>query len=335
MTRVWFWTLLLSVALQAPLMRAGISTPQTDPLSIGNRHEKGGAESPVASSTASASSKVSSFDSSRTSESPAASAAAAVGAPRARASASASSQSHMAEFLPAFVASVSMIVVSELGDKTFFIAAIMAMRHNRWTVFGGAIGALAAMTVLSAAMGFALPNLMPRTYTHLASVALFVFFGFRLLVDAYNMESDAPNEELDEVESELEKKEIELATVKMESGNVKENPSRASGSSGSNVRPMPPASLTQRLFSPVFIQCFTMTFLAEWGDRSQIATIALAAVKNPYGVTLGGTIGHALCTGLAVLGGKFLATRISERTVAAVGGVLFFFFAIHGLYTGE
>lgn len=52
-------------------------------------------------------------------------------------------------FLHAFLASLSVIVVSELGDKTFFIAAIMAMRHPRLTVFAGAIGALAVMTVLS------------------------------------------------------------------------------------------------------------------------------------------------------------------------------------------
>lgn len=52
-------------------------------------------------------------------------------------------------FVHAFVASLSVIVVSELGDKTFFIAAIMAMRHSRITVFTGAILALALMTVLS------------------------------------------------------------------------------------------------------------------------------------------------------------------------------------------
>ncbi len=47
-----------------------------------------------------------------------------------------------------------MIIVTELGDKTFFIAAIMAMRYARSTVFLGAISALAVMTVLSAALGF-------------------------------------------------------------------------------------------------------------------------------------------------------------------------------------
>lgn len=52
-------------------------------------------------------------------------------------------------FIHAFVASLSVIIVSELGDKTFFIAAIMAMRHSRLVVFGGAIAALFIMTVMS------------------------------------------------------------------------------------------------------------------------------------------------------------------------------------------
>lgn len=52
-------------------------------------------------------------------------------------------------FFHGFIASLSVILVSELGDKTFFIAAIMAMRHPRLVVFIGAIGALGLMTVLS------------------------------------------------------------------------------------------------------------------------------------------------------------------------------------------
>lgn len=52
-------------------------------------------------------------------------------------------------FIHAFVASISVIIVSELGDKTFFIAAIMAMRYNRLTVLAGAMLALGLMTCLS------------------------------------------------------------------------------------------------------------------------------------------------------------------------------------------
>jgi hypothetical protein len=85
---------------------------------------------------------------------------------------------------------------------------------------------------------------------------------------------------------------------------------------------------------PILVQAFTITFVAEWGDRSQIATIAMAAAQEPFGVTLGACIGHALCTGLAVMGGRLLATRISERAVAFSGGVLFVLFAIHSLVVG-
>ena len=97
------------------------------------------------------------------------------------------------EFVPAFLASISMIIVSELGDKTFFIAAIMAMRHSRLAIFAAAVLALAVMTVLSAMMGYALPSLLPRRYTHLASTALFLYFGLRLLKDARDMDDNAPN----------------------------------------------------------------------------------------------------------------------------------------------
>lgn len=45
-------------------------------------------------------------------------------------------------FWPAFFKSLSMIIVTELGDKTFFIAAVLAMRYDRLLVFGGAIGKL-------------------------------------------------------------------------------------------------------------------------------------------------------------------------------------------------
>jgi putative Ca2+/H+ antiporter (TMEM165/GDT1 family) len=54
-----------------------------------------------------------------------------------------------------------------------------------------------------------------------------------------------------------------------------------------------------------------MTFLAEWGDRSQIATIALAASFNPFMVTFGALLGHLLCTAAAVKIGELISGKIS------------------------
>jgi len=75
-----------------------------------------------------------------------------------------------------------------------------------------------------------------------------------------------------------------------------------------------------------------MTFLGEWGDRSQITTIALAIEGYPWLVFVGGFLGHACCTTLAVLGGKFLAKKISEKKVNICGGVLFLIFGLHNLF---
>jgi putative Ca2+/H+ antiporter (TMEM165/GDT1 family) len=235
-------------------------------------------------------------------------------------------------FFSAFVASFSVIIVSEIGDKTFFIAAVMAMKYNRIEVFSSAIAALALMTVLSAAAGHILPNLLSPVLTHYASMVLFFYFGVKLLKQGWETDPNpGKNEELEEVEEELERSGQEEGTP---AGGLTDGTAPAG-----TPRPAPSFTVQVRQFlrrflSPVFIQGFTMTFLAEWGDRSQIATIALAAARDPFAVTLGGILGHAICTGGAVLSGKFAAARISERAVAYFGGVCFLLCGLYSLYAG-
>ena len=56
-------------------------------------------------------------------------------------------------FGQAAVKSFLMILVTEVGDETFIIAAIMAMRHPRRVVYLGAMTALISMTVLLSLAG--------------------------------------------------------------------------------------------------------------------------------------------------------------------------------------
>ena len=44
------------------------------------------------------------------------------------------------------------------------------------------------------------------------------------------------------------------------------------------------------------------------------ASFLICSSQNVYGVAIGGTIGHAICTSIAVIGGRMLAQRISVRT---------------------
>jgi len=89
------------------------------------------------------------------------------------------------------------------------------------------------------------------------------------------------------------------------------------------------------LVNPVFLEAFVLTFLAECGDRSQLATIALATYYNAIGVTIGCILGHGICTMGAVVGGKMLALRISPRPVAIFGGLTFLACAYYAYFYGD
>ena len=103
----------------------------------------------------------------------------------------------------------------------------------------------------------------------------------------------------------------------------------------------------------LFTNTFIMTFLAEWGDRSQLATIVMAGkcyslplytfpgchklissgINDVSGVCIGGVLGHFICTGLAVICGALIAKKVSERMVTLVGALVFIGFAVASLFS--
>ncbi|GFH33526.1 GDT1 family protein, partial [Haematococcus lacustris] len=52
-----------------------------------------------------------------------------------------------------FLAAFSLIFLSEIGDKTFFIAALLAMKVGKWISFGASLASLSLMTLISVAIG--------------------------------------------------------------------------------------------------------------------------------------------------------------------------------------
>lgn len=261
-----------------------------------------------------------------------------------------------------FFASLSVIIVSELGDKTFFMAAIMAMSHSRVTVFLGAISALIFMTLLSVGLGLT-TNVIPKSFTHYISIILFLIFGIKMLWDAKNMSGDEGQEEYKEVEKSLEEKRLNSTSSLDETKSPTVSFSDDGDSISSNLSidslskdpetgliHVTQSSLVSssqinnwtrlkricmRFVSLVFLETFSMTFVAEWGDRSQMATIILAAREDPFSVSMGAIIGHAICSMIAVIGGRMVAQMISVKTVTYLGGVIFVGFAILALLIGE
>jgi len=244
--------------------------------------------------------------------------------------------------LQALVQSFAMIIFSEIGDKTFLIAAILAMRHPRMIVFAGAFGSLVVMSILSAELGHLLPTLIPKKWTQASAAVLFLVFGWKMLQEGREMASgnEKIQEEMKEAQEEIEGDEAGHDSIPLEALEAGEGASPRPGHSRRNSQlPSQSASFSEGarnfcslLLGPVFVQSFILTFLGEWGDRSQISTIALGAAHNVYVVALGTIIGHACCTALAVIGGRYVSTKISVKHVTLAGSALFLLFGVIYLY---
>jgi putative Ca2+/H+ antiporter (TMEM165/GDT1 family) len=197
--------------------------------------------------------------------------------------------------LSAFIAGLSFITVSELGDGSFFIAMFLAMKHSRRLIFCGVLLALIVMTIISVAVG-QVAYFLPKGFVHHVSIFLFFGFGLKMFYDAYRMSGNSEDEVIEEAKAVVIKAEEELSKQ---------------------------ASNWQ-----ILVKGFVLTFLAEWGDRTQIATISLAVNNEPIGLTLGSILGHAICTAIAVGCGKIVCGRISERKLTVIGGCLFILFGV-------
>lgn len=211
----------------------------------------------------------------------------------------------------AIVQAFALTFVSEIGDKTFFIAAILAAGSSaaeglsqKVLTFIGAISALAVMTVIAVSIGqvfHAVPDAAGGLpLDDYASILAFGYFGVKLLLDASTMADDGS------ILAE-EKEEAEEA-----------------------VNSSLPEWVTNLAIPALVVQAFILVFAAEVGDRSFISAAALSAQGGPEGaaaVFVGAIAAHAIATLLAVALGDLISTYVSEKTLTYIGGGLFLFFA--------
>lgn len=200
-----------------------------------------------------------------------------------------------------FYQAFSLVFVSEIGDKTFFIAGLLAMKTSRFISFIGSIAALAAMTVVSVVIGQVF-HVVPSGFADgvplddYAAVVAFAFFGLKTLKEAFDLE---------EGESTMDE---ELADAQ----------EAVSGS----------RTISEVTAWGQIASIFALVFAAEFGDRSFLSTIALSAAQNPVSVAGGAIAAHAVATGIAVSGGAYVSKYISEKVIGIIGGTLFLVFAV-------
>jgi Ca2+/H+ antiporter, TMEM165/GDT1 family len=82
----------------------------------------------------------------------------------------------------------------------------------------------------------------------------------------------------------------------------------------------------------IVLTCFSVLFIAEWGDASQLATAALVArTGEPWAVGLGAWLALTGVAVIAAIAGKYLVGRIPLRLIHLVAGCVFAAFAVVAL----
>ena len=87
--------------------------------------------------------------------------------------------------------------------------------------------------------------------------------------------------------------------------------------------------IVEKSFSTIFITTFTTIFIAELGDKTQIATLMLSAESGkPIIVFIGSSLALISSSIVGVLIGKWLSQRISPNKFSLFTGVLMILISI-------
>lgn len=84
-----------------------------------------------------------------------------------------------------------------------------------------------------------------------------------------------------------------------------------------------------RFAVPAIVSSFV---LAELGDKTMLATVALASDRDAIGVWIGATVGMVLADGVAIVVGAMLHKRLPEGFLHTVASVLFLMFGLWMLF---
>lgn len=81
-----------------------------------------------------------------------------------------------------------------------------------------------------------------------------------------------------------------------------------------------------------FLSGFSLLFLAEMGDKTQLATATFATQYNPFLVFLGSALALTFLAFLALRLGKMLSQRLNKEFIHKIAGVVFILLGLGFLF---
>jgi putative Ca2+/H+ antiporter (TMEM165/GDT1 family) len=190
----------------------------------------------------------------------------------------------------ALLLSFGLVFIAELGDKTQLAVVAQTCKYRSpLPVFLGGTLALTAVTALGAVGGRMLGGLVPQSAIRIVSALAFVVMGVLIWREATKPDAEACAADADEDES-----------------------TRS------------PQSSRSRWNWKAFTSTLTLLFLAELGDKTQLAVLTLTTQQSsPQLVFLGGSLALAAVTGIGVIGGQQLTRLVPEQLLLRISAVAF------------
>jgi len=183
--------------------------------------------------------------------------------------------------------SFSVLFVAELGDKSQLMALTFALRYRWWVVLSAISAASVAVNLIAVGVGHFLGAALPTDVIAVVTAVVLLAVGLWTLRGTRTPEADP-----EFAESDPEFAESDAAT---------RSPARA------------------------FFVVLSAFLLAELGDRTMFATVALASDRNWVAVWAGSVAGMVAAGGLAIVLGIAVGKHIPERAIATGSGLLFLY----------
>lgn len=241
-----------------------------------------------------------------------------------------------------------LIFCAELGDKSFFVAMLLATDYNPWIVFVGCFAALTASTVVVAFMGHLLSRWLDPVLVELATGVLFLGFAAVLFWEWHNTPVGTEPGGLEEASAAIRRKDSrqntpestrstpppsDVPAVPEGYGTIEEpHYGRSTRYCGCSTRIAGPGE--DLPWWRVLGLAFTLNFVSELGDKTQVTVLAQATGHDAVLVALGAMVGFALVTGLAVAFGSRMLKMLTQRKVLLLSMISFTIFGVLALATG-
>lgn len=86
-------------------------------------------------------------------------------------------------------------------------------------------------------------------------------------------------------------------------------------------------------FKNPFLTGFSLIFVSEWGDKTQIASALFATKYDPWLVLIGVMIALMILSIMAIYLGKFISGRIDRKVITKVAGAVFIIVGISFIFS--